>query len=251
MVTDPSVRDEVDRPRRASHLAAVVRSVAAATVAGAVVGILVGGVGGRLAMALLAALNREDHGVLTDDGFTIGQFTVGGTVTLLAATAQLGMVGGLLYLVLRRLALGPRWLRIGSLCVGVAVVFEALVLAPDGIDFTALDPGWLPVALFLALPAGFVWVLALLCERWLAPDSWYATGPLRLVAATLLACLVGGPVLVVIVAAAVVIGVGWGTVAAVAPDWSRSVAAWVGRAVCAAIGFWALATLVENVAAVA
>ena len=251
MSAGPSVRDEVDHPREQSNLEVVVRSVAAASVAGALVGIVVGGIGGRLAMALLAALNREDHGVLTDDGFTIGHFTVGGTVMLLAATAQLGVAGGLVYLVLRRLALGPRWLRVLSLCVGVAVVLEALLLTPDGIDFTALDPSWLPVALFLALPAVFVWLLALLCEHWLAPDSWYATGPLRLVASTLLVCLVGGPVLVVLLVVAVVVGVAWRTVAAVAPDWSGAVAAWAGRVVCAGIGFWALATLVENVAAVA
>lgn len=251
MGASPSVQDEVDHPRQASSLEVVVRSVAAASVAGALVGIVVGGVGGRLAMALLAALNREDHGVLTDDGFTIGQFTVGGTAMLLAATAQLGVAGGLVYLVLRRLALGPRWLRVASLCVGVAVVLEALLLTPDGVDFTALDPGWLPVVLFLALPAGFVWLLALLCEHWLVPGSWFATAPMPLVASTLLVCLVGGPVLVVLVAAALVIGVAWRTAAAVAPDWSRSVAAWVGRAVCAGIGCWALATLVENVAAVA
>ena len=79
-MNDASVRDEVDHAR-ASDLEAVVRPVAAACLAGAVVGILVGGIGGRLAMALLAALNREDHGLLTDDGFTIGQFT-GATVNL-------------------------------------------------------------------------------------------------------------------------------------------------------------------------
>jgi hypothetical protein len=249
-MNDASVRDEVDHAR-ASDLEAVVRPVAAACLAGAVVGILVGGIGGRLAMALLAALNREDHGLLTDDGFTVGQFTVEGTITLLGAAAQFGLVGGLGYLVLRRLALGPPWLRIGSLCVGVAVVFEALLLEPDGIDFTALDPSWLPVVLFLALPVVFVLLLALLCERWLAPDSWYVTGPRRGVAATLLVCVVGGPALVALVAVAVGIGVAWRKASAVVPHWSGAVMAWVGRALCALLGIWALATLVENVAAVA
>ena len=248
MTTNPSVRDEVDHPRQASDLEAVVRPVAAACLAGALLGVLVGGVGGRLAMALLAALNHEDQGLLTDDGFTVGQFTVGGTVALLGAAVQLGVVGGLLYLVLRRLALGPRWLRIASLSVGVAVVVEALLLDPDGTDFTALDPDWLPILLFLALPAGFVVLLSLLGERWLAPGSWFATGPLRLVASTLLVCALGGPPLVVLVAVAVGIGVAWRKGSAVAPHWSGAVTAWVGRAVCAVLGIWALATLVENIA---
>jgi hypothetical protein len=249
-MSNPSVRDEVDRPRQASYVEAVVRPVAAACVAGALVGVLVGGLGGRLAMALLAGLNREDHGLLTDDGFTVGQFTVGGTVALLGAAAQLGLVGGLGYLVLRRLALGPRWLRLLSLCAGVAVVFEALLLEPDGVDFTALDPAWVPILLFLALPAVFVLLLALLCERWLAPGSWFARGPLRAVAATLLVSVLGGPPLVVLVAVAVGIGLAWRGASVAAPRWAGAVAAWVGRALCAVLGFWALATLVENAAAV-
>lgn len=59
--------------RGAAELA--LRRLAAITVAGAVLGVLVGGVGGRLAMVLLAALNPRATGVTSDDGFTIGQFT--------------------------------------------------------------------------------------------------------------------------------------------------------------------------------
>jgi hypothetical protein len=60
-------RAEIDR---------ALRVFAVATAAGVVSGLVVGGIGGRLAMALLAAKNPEDHGTLTDDEFVMGQFTV-------------------------------------------------------------------------------------------------------------------------------------------------------------------------------
>src|SRR5438132_4312522 len=70
--------------------------------AGFVAGVLIGGVGGRLAMlALRLTSDPSLHGVLTDDGFTIGRVSVE-TLFLLGVTAGLGMVGGLFYLVVRR-----------------------------------------------------------------------------------------------------------------------------------------------------
>ena len=145
-------------------------------------------------MALLASQNPDAAGTLSDDGFTIGQFTVSGTIQLLATSVQLGLVGALVYVVLlRRLTLGPRWLRSTSLAVGGTVVFAALLIDPDGVDFTLLDPDWLPLLLFVTIPAVYVLLLALLAERWLAPDSWYATAPLRRVAAVLLVWVPSAP----------------------------------------------------------
>ena len=45
------------------------RRLSAITLAGALLGLLVGGVGGRLAMMLLARLNPDATGVTSDDGF--------------------------------------------------------------------------------------------------------------------------------------------------------------------------------------
>jgi len=50
------------------------RTLAAISSAGALAGVLIGGVGGRLAMMLLARLNPQALGVKSDDGFIIGRF---------------------------------------------------------------------------------------------------------------------------------------------------------------------------------
>ena len=73
----------------------LVRRVALGAGAGALVGMVVGGVWGRAFMAVLAALNAEDHGTRTDDGFRMGQFTVGGTLNLLVVSAVIGAIGGI------------------------------------------------------------------------------------------------------------------------------------------------------------
>jgi hypothetical protein len=236
-------------PTKGSDLDATVRTLAAVSGAGALVAVLVGGVGGRLAMALLAAQNPEDTGTISDDGFTIGQFTVGGTIQLLAAALQLGLVAGLIYLVLRQLAMGPLWLRVASIAAGGAVVFVALLIDPDGVDFTALDPDWLPVVLFLAIPAIFVVLFSVLAERWLAPHSWFATAPLRNVGAVLVVWIPTGP-LIVLLAAAVGIGVIWRQMSAKVPQGSRTGAAWAARSLLGIIGIWALIALVSDVNAV-
>ena len=250
--TSPSASDRGsshDVPTKGSDLEATVRRLAAASGAGALVGVLVGGVGGRRAMALLATQNPEDKGVISDDGFTIGQFTVGGTIQLLAAALQIGLVAALIYLVLRQLAIGPRWLRVASIAAGGAVVFVALLIDPDGVDFTVLDPDWLPVVLFLAIPATFVVLFSFLVERWLAPNSWFATAPVRHVGAVLAVWIPTGP-LIVLLAAAVGIGVIWRQMSAKVPPSSRTGAAWAARALLGVIGIWALIALVSDVDAI-
>ena len=77
------------------------RGFAVATAAGALSGLLVGGIVGRLAMMLLARLAPETTGVRSDDGFLIGQFTLSGTLNLLALGTLLGVLGGGIYFVVR------------------------------------------------------------------------------------------------------------------------------------------------------
>ena len=69
------------------------------TAAGALLGLLVGGVGGRLAMMLLAQLNPEVHGRDSDDGFEMGQVS-GATFNLLFVAMLIGILGGAIYLAL-------------------------------------------------------------------------------------------------------------------------------------------------------
>ena len=225
------------------------RKVAAASASGAVLGVLVGGVGGRLGMALLAAQNPEATGRISDDGFRIGQFTLGGTIQLLAACLQLGLAAAMIYLALRGLALGPQWLRVAELTVGGTVVFAAILISPDGVDFVILDPPWLPIAVFLVIPAVFLLLLCLLTEHWLAPTAWFAHAPVRKVGAILLVWVLTGPLLLVL-AVALGLGVVWRRAAASVPERLRSRLTWCTRLLAGGVGAWALTALLADIEAI-
>lgn len=155
-------------------LAAPGATLAAGVTAGFVAGVVIGGVGGRLAMlALRLTSNPGLRGLATDDGFTIGRVSAA-TIFLLGVTAALGMAGGLFYLVVRR------WIAI-SWRVPAAAVFFALVggsglLRPGGVDFEALSPLPLAVALFVAIPAAYGAAMSALAERLLRDDSFLRRG---------------------------------------------------------------------------
>src|SRR3954452_11673814 len=114
-------------------LTAAARRVAAIKAAGALLGLLVGGLGGRLAMLILARLNPRAAGVTSDDGFSIGQFTPAGSLNLLLAGGVLGVLGAAIYAVLRPLMIGPRWFRVLSISVGPAVVVGEQLVHVDGV----------------------------------------------------------------------------------------------------------------------
>ncbi len=62
----------------------LIRQVALLGTASVVAGVLVGGVGGRLVMRLSAiAAGSDAAGLLTENGNTVGEITVGGTVALI------------------------------------------------------------------------------------------------------------------------------------------------------------------------
>jgi hypothetical protein len=162
------------------------RRFAVCTIAGGLVGLLVGGVGGRLAMSLLAALNPSAHGKVSDDGFVMGQVTASGTLNLLMVSSFIGVFGGGIYLVLRGLMIGPRWFQVLSVSVGPAVVVGAMLVHRDGIDFVLLQPAWLAIALFVLIPALYGAALTLVAEPWLEPGSRVLNAPLPLLALILL-----------------------------------------------------------------
>ncbi|HVE97918.1 MAG TPA: hypothetical protein VNA12_01925, partial [Mycobacteriales bacterium] len=181
----PDSDEEPTTPWRASAELAV-RRLAAITIAGAALGVLVGGVGGRLAMLLLAARNPRATGVASDDGFTMGQFTIGGTAQLLGTAWQVGLLGAFAYALVRSLLIGPTWFRVVSVSLGSGVVVAALIVHTDGVDFTLLQPTALTVGLFVAIPVVYAALLTLVTERWIAAGGWPAQGRLRAVLATLL-----------------------------------------------------------------
>lgn len=174
---------QMSMPLRVSAELAV-RKLAAITVAGTVLGVLVGGVGGRLAMMLLAALNPRAAGITSDDGFTIDEFTIEGTAQLLGAAWQFGLLGAFAYAILRGLMIGPRWFRVMSVSLASGVVVGAVLVHTGGVDFTLLQPVPLTVGLFLGIPAVYAALLTLVAEHWLAKDGWPARGRLRSALAT-------------------------------------------------------------------
>ena len=150
---------------------------------------LIGGVGGRLSMFILRVTSDDDlRGMKTDDDFTIGQFS-GDTVFLVLVTAVLGAAGGLVYLGVREWL--PRSWRAVLFGLLAATVGGALVVRPDGIDFTLLDPLWLAVGLFVVLPAAYGASLSVFAERLMASArlrqgrwTWLGILPLGLLAVT-------------------------------------------------------------------
>lgn len=145
------------------------RRVGVLLAAGALAGLLVGGVGGRLAMGLLFRLNTSTDGLTSDDGFEIGRFTLQGTLNLLLVGTLLGVVGAVIYALLRHLMIGPRWFQLVSIGLGPAIVVGDMLVHTDGVDFLVLDPLWLAVALFVLIPGLYAVTLSLLAERWLGP----------------------------------------------------------------------------------
>ncbi len=189
------------------ELTGMLRRLAATTWAGAILGLVVGGLGGRLAMLLLARLNPAATGVVSDDGFVMGRLTTG-TQTLLVVGTALGVLGGGIYFVLRGLRIGPRWFQVLSLAVGSGVVVASLIVHQDGVDFTLLGPPLLAISLFVAIPVLYAALLTVVAEHWLRTDGrasrwpwWIVLAPLVLWLPLLPVALLGLAGIVVVMAA--------------------------------------------------
>jgi hypothetical protein len=220
------------------------RQLAAAGSAAVLAGVLVAGFGGRLAMSLLAARNPQATGLTTDDGFTIGQVTFGGTVALLLATCQLALVAAVIYLVVRPLLVGPPWLRAATAAVGGGLTMGALLVNPNTLDFTALDPPLLPVVLFVAIPVVHLAAFAALAEHWMSDGSWFMRGPQSRVRATLAVWLVAGIALLLVLPMIAIWAWALRVVHARPPKPSTAaVLTWVGRATLVAIFLGGVADL--------
>lgn len=130
------------------------RELLPAMIAAGLVGFLVGGVGGRIAMLILRLTSGpEVVGLESDDGFVIGRVSTDSVGLLVLVTAGATLSVGPLYPLLR-LCL-PVSGRAPMLALLFAVVGGAALVHADGIDFVALSPRALAVALFVAIPAGF------------------------------------------------------------------------------------------------
>ncbi len=149
-------------------------------VGGIPVGVLVVGIGSRLAMLLLRVTSPDRvRGVISDDGFTIGQFTLGGTYNLLMLGAAVGIIGAGAYRMVAPWLIGPIWFRRLTTGLASAAVVGSMLVHADGIDFTLLKPTWLAIGLFVALPGVFGALIGSAVEAVSKPDSWTAQGRRR------------------------------------------------------------------------
>lgn len=149
-------------------------------VAGIPVGVLVAGVGSRLAMLLLRITSPDRViGITSDDGFTIGQITVGGTYNLLLLGATVGIIGAGAYQMVAPWLIGPTWFRRLTTGLASAAVVGSMLVHADGIDFTLLKPTWLAIGLFVALPGVFGILIGSTVDAVSKPDSGTVQGRRR------------------------------------------------------------------------
>jgi hypothetical protein len=175
-------------------------------VGGIPVGVLVGGVGSRLAMLLLRVTSPDRvHGVTSDDGFTIGRITLGGTYSLLLLGAGIGIIGAGAYRLVAPWLIGPTWFRRLTTGLASAAVVGSMLVHADGIDFTLLEPTWLAIGLFVALPGLFGTLIGAAIDSASRPESWTAQGRRRwLLPVIAVGCF--PPTVVFLLVAAVLLG---------------------------------------------
>jgi hypothetical protein len=138
--------------------------------AGGLGGLVAGGIGGRVGMFVLRLTSDDSvRGLESDDGFVIGRFDFTSTLSLLFVTMFLGSLFGL-FVVLGRPFFARRWMP-GAWAVAGATVGGAILIHDDGVDFTLIEPHWLAVAMFIAIPAAGAGLIAWLVER--LHDVWW------------------------------------------------------------------------------
>jgi len=134
-------------------VAGVVRTGLVIGGAGVLAGFVAGGAGGRLVMRVLALTTPDAHGSFTEGGALVGEITAGGTLGLIIFAGGFGgLISAVFYAVLHPLL--PRG-RTGGVVLGALLLLLAVVrmepLREDNFDFGLLGPGWLAVALFVAI----------------------------------------------------------------------------------------------------
>lgn len=165
---DPGQPQAGEQPTRSQQtlLSALASQLYVQIIAGIATGIVVVGVGSRLAMLVLRVSSADSvDGVTSDDGFTIGRFTLSGTYNLLLIGAGVGIIGTCAYQLVRPWLIGPGWFRRCTVGLASGAVVGSMLVKTNGIDFVALTPTWLAIGLFVALPAAFAVCLAIAVDR--------------------------------------------------------------------------------------
>lgn len=157
----------------------VLRAACGGLVGGLASGLLVAGVGGRIAMRIVALQSEPGYqGLTTDDGAATGEITLLGSLGLIVFLGLVGAMGGLVYAVVRTVLPARRrplaWGATTGLVVG------SMVIHADGVDYAVLGSRWVSVAMFAAVSTGYGALAAHLTERLLRPEGWARrTTPVR------------------------------------------------------------------------
>ena len=158
----------------------MIENIRVLIVAGIPTGALVVGLGSRIAMFVLRITSPDRvHGVRSDDDFVIGKVTIGGTYNLLQIGAAVGIIGAGVYMLVAPWLIGPVWFRRLTTGLASAVVAGSMLVHDKGIDFHALQPTWLAIGLFVALPGLFGIAIAAAVDAVRRPDTWTARGRRR------------------------------------------------------------------------
>jgi hypothetical protein len=173
--------------------------------AGGLGGALVGGVGGRLAMFVLRLTSDSFvRGVESDDGFIIGRFNLMDTLELVLATTIMGAVVGVLVIAGRPFfpwrGMWLAWAAVGGAIGG------GIIVHTDGVDFVVLEPAWLAVLMFIAIPAAGAAAIAALVPLY-QRFWWTKRGPTAIASVAALPLLIFVPASgMVLAVSAVVLG---------------------------------------------
>lgn len=125
-----------------SNLAALVRHIAVVGYSGLITGVLVGGLGSRIFMRIAGATGRPSaQGAGTEAGFTVGEITLDGSLSLVIFVGIFaGILAALLYAVFRPWLAWAGRLRgvvFGAVLFGIASA-SSDVMNPDNVDFLIL-----------------------------------------------------------------------------------------------------------------
>ena len=146
----------------------------AAVLAGALFGAFFGGVLGRVLMRIIFLIDKSHDGAETDFG-TVGEITVGGTLTLLVLSSITGVMGGVIYIGIRRWLPWPSPVARGTF-FGLLMMFGPGLLFLGDVDLQIFEPALLIFAVFVAFIVLYGVCVALLTER-LHPPRAVRPGP--------------------------------------------------------------------------
>lgn len=143
-----------------------------AVAAGAIAGVISAGMGSRLVMRIIALADPSSDGVMTDAEATVGEVTVGGTVNLLMLGTVAGIMGGVVYLGIRRWLPAPGAWKGAVYGVFTLLTVGHLLFDTANADFQIFEPVLLVIVLFAALFFLNGLIVRTLCDR-LHPEPAY------------------------------------------------------------------------------